>query len=186
MSIDASTHSLFGVSKAAADLLVQEYGRYFGMPTVCFRGGCLTGPSHAGAELHGFLSYLMRCAMTGESYTVFGYEGKQVRDNIHSADLVAAFDAFQRAPRSAAVYNIGGGRDSNCSMLEAIDLCEQITGRELDWTLSGENRIGDHRWWISDLEPFRRDYPDWRIKYDVEGILREIQVANADSWVALR
>jgi len=186
MSIDASTHSLFGVSKAAADLLVQEYGRYFGMPTVCFRGGCLTGPSHAGAELHGFLSYLMRCAMTGAGYTVFGYEGKQVRDNIHSADLVAAFDAFHSSPRSAAVYNIGGGRESNCSMLEAIDLCQQIAGRELDWTLSSENRIGDHRWWISDLDPFKRDYPDWQIKYDVEGILREIHLENADSWVAVR
>src|SRR5205807_1223701 len=118
MSIDASTHSLFGVSKAAADLLVQEYGRYFEMPTVCFRGGCLTGPNHAGTRLHGFLSYLMRCTMTGDAYTVYGYAGKQVRDNIHSADLVAAFDAFRRTPRAAAVYNIGGGRASNCSMLE--------------------------------------------------------------------
>src|SRR5690242_16300956 len=150
MSIDSSTHSLFGVSKAAADLLVQEYGRYFGMPTVCFRGGCLTGPNHAGAQLHGFLSYLMRCTVTGDAYTIFGYEGKQVRDNIHSADLVAAFEAFHRAPRPAAVYNIGGGRQSNCSMLEAIDMCEQIAGKELRFTLSDRNRIGDHRWWISD------------------------------------
>ena len=120
MSIDASTHSLFGASKAAADLLVQEYGRYFGMPTVGFRGGCLTGPQHAGAKLHGFFAYLMKCVVTGTPYTVFGYAGKQVRDNIHSADLVAAFEAFRRAPRAAAVYNIGGGRYSNCSMLEAI------------------------------------------------------------------
>ncbi len=186
MSIDHSTHSIFGVSKAAADLLVQEYGRYFGMPTVCFRGGCLTGPNHAGAMLHGFLSYLMRCTMTGQPYTIFGYGGRQVRDNIHSADLVAAFDAFHRAPRSAAVYNIGGGRQSNCSMLEAIELCQQIAGRELDWTLSDENRIGDHRWWISDLDPFKRDYPDWDITHDVEAVLREIYEQNADLWLATR
>ena len=135
MPIDTCLHSLFGVSKAAADLLVQEYGRYFEMPTVCFRGGCLTGPNHAGARLHGFLSYLMRCTVTGEPYTVYGYGGKQVRDNIHSADLVRAFDGLPRARRGpAAVYNIGGGRESNCSMLEAIDLCEGIAGRELDWT----------------------------------------------------
>src|SRR5579885_3499745 len=124
--VDACLHSLFGASKLAADVLVQEYGRYFGMPTVCFRGGCLTGPNHAGAELHGFLSYLMRCTMTGEAYTVYGYGGKQVRDNIHAADLIAAFEAFHRAPQPAAVYNIGGGRESNCSMLEAIELCQQI------------------------------------------------------------
>jgi len=135
MSIDTCLHSLFGVSKASADLLVQEYGRYFELPTVCFRGGCLTGPNHAGARLHGFLSYLMRCTVTGEPYTVFGYEGKQVRDNIHSADLVAAFAAFHASPRTASVYNIGGGRESNCSMLEAIALCETISGRELDWQL---------------------------------------------------
>ena len=129
MSIDRSTHSLFGASKVAADVMVQEYGRYFGMTTVCFRGGCLTGPNHAGAQLHGFLAYLMKCTVAGEPYTVFGYKGKQVRDNIHSADLVAAFVAFHRAPRSAAVYNIGGGRQCNCSMLEAIDLCERVAGR---------------------------------------------------------
>ena len=186
MSIDRSTHSLFGVSKVAADLLVQEYGRYFDMPTVCFRGGCLTGPNHAGAKLHGFLSYLMRCTMTGDPYTVFGYGGKQVRDNIHSADLVAAFKAFHGAPRSAAVYNIGGGRASNCSMIEAIALCEAIAGRELQWELSDQNRIGDHRWWISDLEPFRHDYPHWDITYDVEAVLREIHDHNAELWLATR
>jgi CDP-paratose 2-epimerase len=186
MSIDTSTHSLFGVSKAAADLLVQEYGRYFGIPTVCFRGGCLTGPNHAGTMLHGFLSYLMRCTMDGEPYTVFGYGGKQVRDNIHSADLVAAFHAFHQAPRVAAVYNIGGGRKSNCSMLEAIELCEQIAGRELDWQVSDQNRIGDHRWWISDLEPFRRDYPGWDITHDIESVLREIHDQNAELWLATR
>jgi CDP-paratose 2-epimerase len=183
MSIDASMHSLFGVSKAAADLLVQEYGRYFDMPTVCFRGGCLTGPAHAGAKLHGFLSYLMRCTVTGEAYSVLGYGGKQVRDNIHSSDLVRAFDQFHRAPRRAAVYNIGGGRESNCSMLEAIDMCQEIAGRKLDWTVSETARMGDHRWWISDLRSFKADYPDWRMEYDVRAILTEIFEANAENWV---
>jgi CDP-paratose 2-epimerase len=182
MSIDSSTHSLFGVSKAAADLLVQEYGRYFDMPTVCFRGGCLTGPNHAGTRLHGFLSYLMRCTLTGDLYTIYGYGGKQVRDNIHSADLVAAFDAFHAAPRAAAVYNIGGGRGSNCSVLEAIAMCEQIAERELKWKMSNENRVGDHRWWISDLKPFRRDYPAWDITYDIETVLREIYEQNLEFW----
>jgi len=186
MSIDSSTHSLFGVSKASADLLVQEYGRYFGMPTVCFRGGCLTGPNHAGTQLHGFLSYLMRCTMTGEPYTVFGYGGKQVRDNIHAADLVEAFDRFHQAPRPAAVYNIGGGRDSNCSMLEAIELCQEIAGRELSWSLAGANRIGDHRWWISDLAPFQLDYPGWSIRHDVRDILQQIHERNAGRWLAAR
>jgi CDP-paratose 2-epimerase len=184
MSIDASTHSLFGVSKTAADLLVQEYGRYFHMPTVCFRGGCLTGPNHAGTQLHGFLSYLMRCTVTGEPYTVFGYGGKQVRDNIHAADLIAAFAAFHSAPRAAAVYNVGGGRQSNCSMLEAIELCQQIAGRELSWELDATNRVGDHRWWISDIEPFKRDYPQWDITHDVGEILRQIHEHNAERWVA--
>jgi CDP-paratose 2-epimerase len=183
MSLDRSTHSLFGVSKAAADLLVQEYGRYFGMPTGCFRGGCLTGPNHAGAELHGFLSYLMRCTMTGNAYTVYGYGGKQVRDNIHSADLVAAFARFHDSPQAGAVYNIGGGRASNCSMLEAIALCQEIAGRELRWELSSQNRVGDHRWWISDLEPFKADFPDWDITYTIERILREIHEHNADRWL---
>jgi CDP-paratose 2-epimerase len=182
MSIDRSTHSLFGVSKTAADLLVQEYGRYFELPTVCFRAGCLTGPDHAGARLHGFLSYLMRCTMTGEPYTVCGYGGKQVRDNLHAADLVAAFDAFHRAPRAGAVYNIGGGRQSNCSMLEAIGMCEQIAGRELSWSLGEEARVGDHRWWISDLSEFRRDYPDWQVTRRVRDILGEIHEANAERW----
>jgi CDP-paratose 2-epimerase len=182
MSIDRSTHSLFGVSKAGADLLVQEYGRYFDMPTVCFRGGCLTGPRHAGAMLHGFLAYLMKCTVTGTPYTVFGYDGKQVRDNIHSADLVACFEAFRRAPRAAAVYNIGGGRESNCSMLEAIEGCERIAGRELEWELADENRIGDHRWWISDLSEFQRDYPDWKLRYGIDEILREIHEQNVERW----
>jgi CDP-paratose 2-epimerase len=184
MSIDASTHSLFGVSKASADLLVQEYGRYFQLPTMCVRGGCLTGPNHAGTRLHGFLSYLMRCTISGQPYTVHGYGGKQVRDNIHSADLVRAFDAFAAAPRTAAVYNLGGGRASNCSMLEAIELCERIAGRALDWSLSDEPRVGDHRWWISDVSDFKRDYPAWDIEHGIEDILREIHDANLEHWTA--
>ena len=182
MSIDQSMHSLFGVSKAASDLMVQEYGRYFDMPTACFRGGCLTGPSHAGTMLHGFLSYLMRCTVTGRPYTVFGYGGKQVRDNIHSGDLARAFEAFHRAPRAGAVYNIGGGRQSNCSMLEAIALCEEIVGRALEWHYTDVARRGDHRWWISDLSEFEADYPEWRLKYDVESMLREIYEHNSEFW----
>jgi CDP-paratose 2-epimerase len=185
MTIDMSMHSLFGVSKAAADLMVQEYGRYFEIPTVSFRGGCLTGPNHAGTMLHGFLSYLMRCTVAGDTYTVFGYGGKQVRDNIHSADLVRAFLEFHRAPRPGAVYNIGGGRESNCSMLEAIELCEHIAGRPLDWRLSDEARVGDHRWWISDLRPFQADYPGWSLEYDVTAMLREIHEANAEHWTVV-
>jgi CDP-paratose 2-epimerase len=187
MSIDRSTHSLFGVSKAAADLLVQEYGRYFGLPTVCFRGGCLTGPNHAGTMLHGFLSYLMRATVVGEPYTVFGYGAKQVRDNIHSADLVAAFEHFHLDARAGgAVYNIGGGRACNCSMLEAIELCQKIAGRELDWTLSPDPRIGDHRWWISDLRPFIGDFPGWSLTRDLEQILREVHDQNAERWLAAK
>ncbi len=182
MSIDGTMHSLFGVSKAAADLMVQEYGRYFQIPTVCFRGGCLTGPAHAGAKLHGFLSYLMKCTVTGDRYTVFGYEGKQVRDNIHSSDVVKAMEAFHAAPRVAAVYNLGGGRASNCSMREAIAHCERISGRTLDWELSDEARMGDHRWWVSDLSEWQRDYPDWRLEYDLETTLREIHDHNVERW----
>jgi CDP-paratose 2-epimerase len=184
MSIDMCTHSLFGVSKAAADLLVQEYGRYFDMPTVCFRGGCLSGPQHAGAQLHGFLAYLMKCTVTGEPYTIFGYEGKQVRDNIHAHDVVRAFHAFARSPRAAAVYNLGGGRASNVSMLEAIDLSQRIAGRELEWALSDEARIGDHRWWISDVEAFRRDYPQWSLTLGIEDILHGIYDFNVERWQA--
>ena len=183
MSIDACLHSLFGASKVAADVLVQEYGRYFGMRTACFRGGCLTGPNHSGAQLHGFLSYLMKCTLTGTPYTVFGYKGKQVRDNIHSADLVRAFDAFFRSPRSGAVYNMGGGRQSNCSMLEAISLCQEITGRELQWTYRDENRVGDHVWWVSDLTRFQSHFPGWSLQYDVPGILRDIAEAGRERWV---
>lgn len=184
MSIDSSTHSLFGVSKAAADLLVQEYGRYFGMKTVCFRGGCLTGPRHSGTALHGFLSYLMRCVVTGDPYTICGYGGKQVRDNIHSADLVSAFHEFYQAPRSGEVYNIGGGRFSHCSMLEAIRMCEEIAGNELAWTYSETNRIGDHIWYVSDTQKFRSHYPGWTQQYDVRRLLVDIHEKNAERWTA--
>jgi CDP-paratose 2-epimerase len=182
MSIDHSTHSLFGVSKVAADLMVQEYGRYFGMPTVCFRGGCLTGPQHAGAQLHGFLSYLMRCTVTGTPYTIFGYGGKQVRDNIHAYDVVRAFAAFHANPRAAAVYNLGGGRESNVSMLEAIDACERIASRPLDYTLSDDARVGDHRWYISDLGAFMRDHPEWKLTYGIEDVLNDIYERNVEHW----
>ena len=174
MSIDQSKHSLFGVSKVAADVLVQEYGRYFGMKTACFRGGCLTGPNHSGAKLHGFLSYLMKCTVTGEPYTIFGYKGKQVRDNIHSYDLVNAFYHFYQNPRVGEVYNIGGSRFSSCSMLEAVHLSEEIAGKKLNWTYSEANRSGDHIWWISDVGKFKAHYPDWDFKYDIQDILEQI------------
>ena len=181
MSIDQTKHSLFGASKVAADVLVQEYGRYFGMKTACFRGGCLTGPAHAGTELHGFLAYLMKCCVSGKPYRVFGYKGKQVRDNIHSHDLVEAFWQFFQSPRSGEVYNIGGSRHSNCSMLEAISLCEQISGKKLQWTYEEDNRIGDHIWWISDVRRFQADYPTWKYRYDLAAILGEIHAAVVGS-----
>jgi CDP-paratose 2-epimerase len=184
MSIDRSTHSLFGVSKVAADVLVQEYGRYFGMPTVCFRGGCLTGPQHAGAQLHGFLAYLMKCTVTGEPYTVFGYKGKQVRDNIHAHDVVRAFHEFHKAPSRAAVYNLGGGRHSNVSVIEAIAMCEEITSQELRYSVSSDARIGDHQWYISDVSEFRNDYPEWDMTYGIREVLAEIYSRNADVWLA--
>lgn len=179
MSIDQTKHSLFGASKVAADVLVQEYGRYFGMKTGIFRGGCLTGPGHAGTELHGFLAYLMKCTATGKPYRVFGYGGKQVRDNIHSHDLVEAFWQFFQAPRSAAVYNLGGSRHSNCSMLEAIEICEEISQKKLDWTYAEDNRIGDHIWWISDVRKFQADFPNWQYRYGIREILKEIHDACA-------
>jgi CDP-paratose 2-epimerase len=182
MSIDATLHSLFGASKVAADVLVQEYGRYFGMKTTCFRGGCLTGPNHSGTQLHGFLAYLMKCAVTSEPYNIFGYKGKQVRDNIHSADLVRAFHAVYDNPRCGEVYNIGGGRDSNCSMLEAIAICEEITGQKMQCTYLDGNRRGDHIWWISDLSRFRKHYPSWNIRHGVRQILSEILDANVERW----
>lgn len=182
MSIDQTKHSLFGASKVAADVLVQEYGRYFDMKTVSFRGGCLTGPSHSGTKLHGFLSYLMKCTMTGETYQVFGYQGKQVRDNIHSYDLVNAFYHFYQNPRVAEVYNIGGSRFSNCSMLEVIKVCEVIAEKTLDWSYVETNRIGDHIWWISDVEKFKSHYPDWELTYSIHDILKEIFTENVNRW----
>ncbi|MBN1870808.1 MAG: NAD-dependent epimerase/dehydratase family protein [Candidatus Omnitrophica bacterium] len=184
MSIDQSKHSLFGASKAAADILVQEYGRYFGMKTACFRGGCLTGPNHAGAQLHGFLAYLMKCCVTGEKYTVFGYKGKQVRDNIHSYDLITAFDAFFRNPHVAEVYNMGGGRENSCSMLEAIKACEKMTGKKLNWNYSETNRSGDHIWYISHLGKFQSHYPDWRQKHGLQDTLIQIYENNVKRWQA--
>lgn len=183
MSVDQSTHSLFGASKLSADILVQEYGRYWGMDTACFRGGCLTGGGHSGTELHGFLAYLMKCVVTGRPYTVFGYNGKQVRDNIHSHDLIRAVWAFFQNPRPARVYNIGGSRFANVSMIEAIELSEDIANRKLNWTYSAESRVGDHIWWISDISSFQRDYPDFRLTFDVPATLAEIHEAGTRRWL---
>jgi CDP-paratose 2-epimerase len=182
MSIDNCKHSLFGASKVAADILVQEYGRYFNMKTASFRGGCLTGPSHSGTKLHGFLSYLMKCTILGKSYQVYGYNGKQVRDNIHSYDLVNAFYHFYQNPRVAEVYNIGGSRFSNCSLLEAIQVCEAIAERKLNWSYEEFNRIGDHIWWISDIHKFQSHYPSWELTYTVKNILQEIFNNNLNRW----
>ncbi|GGK34966.1 NAD-dependent epimerase [Pilimelia terevasa] len=183
MSIDACLHSVFGASKVAADVMVQEYGRYFGMRTACFRGGTLTGPAHSATELHGFLAYVMRCNMERRLYKIFGYKGKMVRDAIHSSDVVSAFEAFFRAPRSAAVYNLGGGRHSHTSHLEAFALAQEITGIEMITEYHEGNRVGDHQWWIGSNAAFAADYPDWRQEYDVPMILREIHEANADKWL---
>jgi CDP-paratose 2-epimerase len=183
MPIDACLHSVFGASKVAADVMVQEYGRYFGMKTACFRGGTLTGPAHSATELHGFLGYVMRCAMERRTYKLFGYKGKQVRDAIHSHDVINAFEAFFRAPRSGAVYNLGGGRHSNVSNLEAFALAEQISGNEMIYEYQEANRIGDHQWWIGSNATFQADYPEWKQVYDVPMILTEIHAANVDKWV---
>lgn len=174
MSIDQTLHSVFGASKVAADVLVQEYGRYFGMRTACFRGGCLTGPGHSGAELHGFLAYLVKCAVTDKPYTVFGYKGKQVRDNIHVRDVASAFWAFFQKPRVGEVYNLGGSRHSNCSMLEAIRMAERLTGRPMNYSYVNDNRIGDHIWWISDVRKFQDHYPEWHYEYDIERLMADI------------
>jgi len=175
MSIDQTKHSLFGASKVAADVLAQEYGRYFGIKVGIFRGGCLTGSKHSGTQLHGFLSYLMKCAITGNHYTIFGYKGKQVRDNIHSFDLVNMFWHFYQNPKAGEVYNAGGGRFSNCSMLEAITLCEEITGNKMNFNYSESNRIGDHIWWISDVSKFKNHYPDWTWQWDLKNTLIQIE-----------
>jgi CDP-paratose 2-epimerase len=164
----------------SADVLTQEYGRYFGLKTGTFRGGCLTGPAHSGAELHGFLAYLVKCAVMERPYTIFGYKGKQVRDNIHSYDLVTAFWEYFQKPIPGAVYNIGGSRHSNCSMLEAIATTEALTGKQLQYTLSDDARSGDHIWWISDVRKFQRDYPNWAYAYDMTRILEEIVDATRE------
>lgn len=182
MSIDQCMHSLFGASKVAADVLVQEYGRYFGIRTACFRGGCLTGPNHSGTQLHGFLAYLVKCTVTRTPYTIFGYRGKQVRDNIHSYDLIQAFDAFFESPRVAEVYNIGGSRFSHCSMLEAIKICEEISGNELQYSYSDTNRAGDHIWYVSDVSRFQEHYPHWKLTKNIQDICREIYEANLERW----
>lgn len=174
MSIDDTKHSIFGASKVAADVMVQEYGKYFGFKTAVFRGGCLTGPSHSGAELHGFLAYLIKCIASGKKYTIFGYKGKQVRDNIHSHDLVNAFWHFYQKPRSGEVYNIGGARNSNISMLEAIEKIEILLGRKANYELSEDNRIGDHMWYVSDVSKFKDHYPEWDFEYNIDDILKEM------------
>ena len=183
VSIDQTKLSIFGASKVAADVMVQEYGRYFEMNTAVFRGGCITGPAHSGAEMHGFLAYLVRCAITNAPYTIFGYEGKQVRDNIHSRDLVQCFWHFFAAPRSAAVYNMGGSRHSNCSVLEAIDLIEALSGYRVSYTLSKIARNGDHIWWVSDVRRFQKDYPDWEYTYNLSSMISEMIEAGKDRYL---
>ena len=182
--IDRTLHSLFGASKAAADLVAQEYGRYFRMNVGVFRGGCLTGPSHSAVELHGFLSYLVKVALRGECYTVYGHKGKQVRDNIHSHDVVSAIEEFAANPRPGEVYNLGGGRGNSISMLEAIGRVEQCTGRRLDWHYVDESRKGDHICYISDLRKFQKDYPRWKITRDLDSTLQEM-VASQQAHHAL-
>ena len=173
-SIDQSKHSLFGASKVAADVIVQEYGRYFGMPTCCLRGGCLTGPNHTGVELHGFLSYLVKCNLEGKEYRVFGYKGKQVRDNIHSLDVARFMAAFVQAPRVAEVYNLGGGKENSCSILEAFAIAEKFTGKKQQYTYVDENRIGDHICYYSDLRKMKAHYPGWDITQSLEETIRQI------------
>jgi CDP-paratose 2-epimerase len=184
--IDACLHSLFGASKASADILVQEYGRYFSMPTVCFRGGCLTGPNHSGAELHGFLAYLARCFREDRNYRIFGYKGKQVRDNIHSYDVCTAFYAFYESPRSGAVYNLGGGRDNSTSMLEAIASFEELFGKSIKTEYIDQNRVGDHICYISDLTRFQTDYPNWKIQISLKETMQQfVQLPQANSLASV-
>lgn len=180
-SVDASLHSLFGASKLAADVMVQEYGRYFNMPTVCFRGGCLTGPQHSGAELHGFLAYLARAVKEGRTYRIYGYKGKQVRDNIHSYDVCTAFLAFCNSPRTAAVYNLGGGRANSVSVLEAISLFEERIGQKLRVEYVDKNRTGDHICYISNLRRFTSDYPDWTLTRSLSDIVQDLSTARDSS-----
>jgi len=172
--VDATLHSLFGASKLAADAMVQEYGRYFGMPTVCLRGGCLTGSGHSGAELHGFLAYLARAVREGRTYKIYGYGGKQVRDNLHAADVCSFFEAFYEAPKVAAVYNLGGGRENSISILEAIQRFEDLFGKKLEAEYVDQSRVGDHICYISDLRKIRADYPGWSVAYSLDRILAEL------------
>ena len=183
MRIDRVKHSLFGASKAAADLITQEYGLYFNMPTVCFRGGCLTGPNHSGVELHGFLSYLVKVALHKKPYTIFGYKGKQVRDQIHSEDVIRAFEAFIENPKPGEVYNLGGGRANSASVLECISMIKEISGYEVQYTISDQNRIGDHICYISNLKKMMTDYPKWKISISLEQIIREIVEAERKNLV---
>lgn len=178
--IDQTKHSLFGASKAAADIYTQEYGLYFGMPTVCFRGGCLTGPSHSGVELHGFIAYLIKAGVNDIPYTILGYKGKQVRDNIHSEDVVKAFDEYVRNPKNGEVYNLGGGRDNSISILEAIQHLESEYGLKLNYTISEKSRIGDHICYISDLRKMKRDYPNWDVRISLEETIKEIVEAQLE------
>ena len=180
-SIDQCKHSLFGASKVAADIMVQEYGHYFGMATCCLRGGCLTGPSHSGVELHGFLSYLVKCNLEGTTYQIFGYQGKQVRDNIHSEDVVRFIDCFLRNPRSGEVYNLGGGKDNSCSILEAFEICQEHSGKKQVYQYSEENRIGDHICYYSDLTKIRAHYKDFKIEYSLPEIIGHIVKARVDN-----
>lgn len=173
-SIDQSKHSIFGASKVASDVMVQEYGRYFGMPTCCLRGGCLTGPNHSGVELHGFLSYLVRCNIEGREYKVYGYKGKQVRDNIHSEDVARFMHAFCDRPRRGEVYNIGGGKDNSCSIWEAFKIVEEFTGKPQRYTYIDQNRIGDHICYYSDLRKMKNHYPNWDITRSLRDTIREI------------
>tara|TARA_Y200000002_G_C22403443_1_gene546687 strand:+ start:10 stop:672 length:663 start_codon:yes stop_codon:yes gene_type:complete len=173
-SIDNATHSFFGVSKTYADLIVQEYGKNIGLKTVCFRGGCITGPNHSGASLHGFLSYLVKSSLIQKKYNLIGYKGKQVRDNLHSNDLVNCFWEFYKKPRSGEVYNMGGGRYSNCSILEALNIVEDITKIKIKRKILKTPRVGDHIWYISNLNKFKKHYPKWRQKYNTKKIIKEL------------
>jgi CDP-paratose 2-epimerase len=174
MRVDQSKHSVFGASKLAADVMVQEYGRYYGLRTTCLRGGCLTGPHHSGVELHGFLSYLVKTQLAGRTYRIFGYKGKQVRDNIHSHDVATAIEAIYRTPKTAAVYNIGGGRANSCSILEAFDTVASLTGRKMRYEYADKAREGDHICYISDLRRLRADYPDWTLRHSLNDIFIEL------------
>ncbi|MFA5100547.1 MAG: NAD-dependent epimerase/dehydratase family protein [Candidatus Omnitrophota bacterium] len=177
MSIDGCTHSVFGASKLAADIMVQEYGRYFHLKTGVFRGGCLTGPAHSGSELHGFLSYLVKCAVAGRKYRIFGYKGKQVRDNIHSFDFVNALYHFCVNPRPGEVYNMGGGRSASVSVLEAVAICEKLSGKKFDYEYVEANRAGDHIWWVSDVSKFRAHYPEWQCRFGIEDTMKQMFIS---------